>query len=95
MLIAGLLALAIGLVLTVFPGPAVPFFFISGGLLAAESRIIARFMDWSEIVCRKILAWGKRQWKRMPLAGRVAAVVAGACCSAGTMYLSYRLFFRD
>lgn len=95
MLVAGLIALIIGLVLCVFPGPAVPFFFISGGLLAAESRPIARFMDWSEVMCRRILAWGKRQWRRMPVFGRVGVLIAGACCSAGTMYLSYRIFFRD
>lgn len=94
MLIAGLVALIIGLVLTVFPGPAVPFFFIAGGLLAAESRTIARFMDWSEVICRRVLAWGKRQWRRMPMAGRVGVLLAGGCVSAATMYLSYRIFFR-
>jgi hypothetical protein len=94
MLIAALVCLAIGVVLSVIPGPAVPFFFIAGGLLAAESRTIARFMDWSEIVCRKILAWGKRLWRRLPIAGRIGLLLVGACISAGTMYLSYRIFLR-
>lgn len=85
-----LVFVAIGAVLVVIPGPAVPFFFLAGGLLATESRYIARFMDWSEVLIRKVVAWGKRHWRRMPQAARIVLIVIGACCSAGTAYLSYR-----
>jgi hypothetical protein len=93
-LIGGIVALLIGVVLVVIPGPAVPFFFLAGGMLATESRVIARFMDWSEVRVRNVLAWGKRRWKHLPQWARIALVVLGAACSAATAYLSYR-FFRD
>ena len=84
-------SLAIGAVLSVIPGPAIPFFFLGGGLLAGESRPIARFMDGCEVVGRRLVAWGKRQWKRLPLAGRIVVLMIGGCCSMATAYLSYRL----
>src|SRR5688572_16410802 len=51
-----IVCLAIGVVLAVMPGPAVLFFFLAGGLLATESRIVARLMDWLEVRLRKIIA---------------------------------------
>ena len=92
MIAAAIVCLAIGAVLAVIPGPALPFFFLGGGLLATESRVVARFMDWAEVRLRKIIAWAKRRWHRMPLIGRIAVVMFAACCSATTFYLSFRLF---
>lgn len=80
----------LGALFAVIPGPALPFFFLGGGLLATESRPIARFMDWCEVECRKVVAWGKRRWRRLPTFARVAVIVTGVCCSAGSAYLSYR-----
>ncbi|MEO5959012.1 MAG: hypothetical protein ABIR80_07835, partial [Opitutaceae bacterium] len=61
-LVFALVALAVGVVLTVIPGPAVLFFFIGGGLLAAESLLIARLMDWFEVRGRKIAGWIRQYW---------------------------------
>jgi hypothetical protein len=83
--------IAIGIVLTVIPGPAIPFFFIAGGLLASESKLVARFMDASEVLIRKIVAWGKRVWRRLPLAGRIGVAVVAVCCSAALSYLGFHL----
>lgn len=91
LMVAAALAFVIGLFLVVFPGPAFPFFIVAGGLLATESRTIARFMDWSEVRVRKIVAWAKRRWRHLPRAGRAVLLVIGACCSVGPAYLSYRL----
>lgn len=91
MVVAGLISLAIGVVLTVIPGPALPFLFLAGALFASESRAIARFMDWSELLLRKIAGWGRRRWRRLPAAARVVLLILGTCVSAGMMYLSYRV----
>jgi hypothetical protein len=93
-LVGGVIAVLIGVVLVIIPGPALPFFFIAGGLFATESRTIARFMDWSEVRLRNIGAWAKRRWRQLPTAARVGLLILGACGSAGTMYLSYRLLHR-
>lgn len=92
LIVAALVCLAIGLVLTVIPGPAVPFFFLAGGLLATESRVVARFMDWSEVRFRELLAWAERRWRRLPMAGRVVVVMLVACGSVAGAYLTFRLF---
>jgi hypothetical protein len=85
-----IVCLAIGVVLAVMPGPAVLFFFLAGGLLATESRIVARLMDWLEVRLRKIIAWCRRRWRRLSTAGRV---IVAALATAGTgafVYLSYQ-----
>jgi hypothetical protein len=89
-IVFALLCFAIGAVLAVIPGPAIPFFFLGGGLLATESRPMARFMDWCEVLIRRAFRWGKRHWDRLPRAVRVVLIVIGACCSATMAYLSYR-----
>ena len=91
LIILAVLFLSIALILSVFPGPALPFFFLAGGLLASESRFVARFMDWSEVRTRKIAAWLKRQWRRLPATGRIAVLAFGASCSLATAYLGYRI----
>lgn len=90
-LIAGVLALAIGGLLAVFPGPAIPFFFLGGALLATESRVMARLMDWSELRLRAVAAWAAKRWRRLPGFARILLVILGAGCSAASAYLAFRL----
>lgn len=85
-------AIAIGLVLAVIPGPAIPFFVISGALLATQSRTMARAMDWLELRGRDALAWLKRRWRHLPRGGRIAVAFFGISCSATLAYATYRLF---
>lgn len=87
-----IVALAIALVLSIFPGPAIPFFLIAGGLLALESRTIAKAMDWAEVQGRKIWIWLRRVWRRMPAFARVFTLAVGSCASATAAYVAYRLF---
>src|SRR5690242_10487401 len=47
-LVGAVVCLAIGVVLAVMPGPAVLFFALAGGLLAAQSATVARFLDATE-----------------------------------------------
>jgi hypothetical protein len=86
-----LVAFAIGAVLTVIPGPAILFFFIGGGLLAAESLLVARAMDWLEVRLRKIVAWLRRHWRRLPTLGRAVVIGAGAFVSIATTYACWHL----
>lgn len=58
-LVGALVALAIAVVLTVMPGPAVVFYFIAGMLIAADSVIAARLLDRTESGVRK---WWRR-WR--------------------------------
>lgn len=90
-LVAGLLAFAIGGVLVVFPGPAIPFFVLGGALLATESRVMARLLDKSELRLRAVAVWARERWRRLPGYARLGLIILGACCSAASAYLGFRL----
>ena len=84
--------LAIAIVLMVMPGPAFVFFILAGALIATESRVVARFMDWAEVRVRSVLAWCKRQWHGWSKAARAVAVGVALMCTAGFAYGAYRYF---
>jgi hypothetical protein len=90
----GIAAVAIGLgvVFAVIPGPAIVFFALAGALLASESRGVARFFDWCEVKIRAVVRWAMRIWKRLPIAGKVAVAIVGAAGSVGATVMSYRIF---
>ncbi|HMJ55346.1 MAG TPA: hypothetical protein VK540_24895 [Polyangiaceae bacterium] len=50
--VAGLLSVAVGVVLTFIPGPAVLFFLIAGALFAVQSLWVARALDGGELRAR-------------------------------------------
>lgn len=89
-LVLAMVAVLVGVVLVFIPGPAIVFFFLAGSLLAAESRGVARFLDWSELRLRAIWGWSRRHWEKLPQWGRVAFAAAVACLSALSAYASYR-----
>jgi hypothetical protein len=84
-----LLALAVGLFFSVMPGPAIVFFALAGGLLAAESLVLARLLDWGEVRLRAVLGWARRRWKRLGWPGRVAVILAGVSLSLATTLLTW------
>lgn len=91
---AAIVAFTIGVVLVVIPGPAIPFFFVAGGLLATESRWVARGMDCLEVRGREIFRWAARRWHRLGMPARIALIglaVAGSILSAVVVYR----FIRD
>lgn len=89
LVVFALVFFAIGCVLVVMPGPAFLFFILAGGILATESRLVAQFMDWSEVRVRTLLTWGKANWRRLPFAARTAVVVITLCCAALLAYWAY------
>jgi hypothetical protein len=57
LMVAGaVIALGIGVVLTVMPGPAIVFFGLAAALAAIESRWVARALDRGEELVRELLA---------------------------------------
>ncbi len=90
-LAVALVSFVIGVILAFIPGPAVVFFLLTGSLLAAESRGLARLLDWGEVRLRALARWGLRHWQRLPLWGRAGIVVFLVSLSAVSTYLSYCL----
>lgn len=60
--VLAIVCLAVGVVLVFIPGPAVVFFALAAGLLAVQSRAVARACDFCEIQLRRGSAAVKR-WK--------------------------------
>ncbi len=89
----GILLIGVGVVLTFLPGPGVIFYFFGAGLLAGESRYLARALDWTEVRLRKLVRWMKRWWKQASVVGKLAVILVAACGAAGAGYLAYRFFF--
>jgi hypothetical protein len=92
-LVLGLAAVIVGLVLCVIPGPGLPFIFVGGGLLAAESLVVARVMDWLELRVRAVWRWARRCWNNMNGWQRVAMAVLGLGLGAASSFFFYRLMF--
>lgn len=90
-LLIAILALGVGLVLAVMPGPAILFFLLAGSLLAAESRGVARILDRAEVRLRELWRWSRQVWLRLPVWGQAAVVVLVAAAGAASTYASYRL----
>ena len=84
-------AVVVGIILVFIPGPAILFFLIAGSLLAAESRTIARFLDWAELKLRAVFSWLSRQWRRLHFAGKVAVSSLAATGAGGCAYAAYRM----
>lgn len=61
---AGLWLMAAGFLFLFIPGPGLVFLCIGGFLIAQQSLIAARALDWGEICLRKLLAWSLRAWRR-------------------------------
>lgn len=65
LMIAGsVVALGIGVLLTVMPGPAFVFFGLAGALAAIESTWVARGLDRGELFVRELIA--RRKHRRRP-----------------------------
>lgn len=90
-------ALVLGIVGVVFafiPGPAILFFALAGALLAGESRVIARGLDWTELRLRALLGWAKRRWRRLGGAGRMAVGGLGLAGAVGGAFAAWHVFLR-
>lgn len=90
-LAVALVSFVIGVILAFIPGPAVVFFLLTGSLLAAESRGLARLLDWGEVRLRAVGAWSRSHWRQLPRWARAAVVIFLLSLSAASTYLSYRL----
>lgn len=90
-----MVALALGVIFAVIPGPAVVFFALAGALLATESRAVAIALDWIELRLRALGRWAKRHWKRLGLFGRIVVVMLGTIVAlAAAAFMAWMLFLR-
>jgi hypothetical protein len=84
-IVFALTSFAVGVSCILLPLPEVPFFILSGALLASESAALARMMDRVELRFHGWAKAGRAKWQRAPLlvkgvlAGIFIGVIAARC----------------
>jgi len=81
---------AAGVVLCFIPGPGIPLIVIGAGLLADESRALARALDGLEVRARKVIARGRRWWRGASRIAREAVIATAVFVMCGVAYGGYR-----
>jgi uncharacterized protein (TIGR02611 family) len=76
------------------PGPGFIIIFLGGGLLAQESLVAARALDWTEVRLRKIGAWAKGIWDRASMPVRALIVVVIVAVAGAAAYGAYWFMFE-
>lgn len=89
----GVLVMAAGIFFLPAPGPGFLILFLGAGMIAQESRPAARALDRTEILLRRVAAWGLRVWKRSSLPVKAIIVLVVLALAASAAYLTYRLLF--
>jgi hypothetical protein len=90
---AAVLLILIGLVLVFIPGPAILFFLAAAGLLANESKKLARLLDRLELKLRAWRGRASKWWKRAPAVARYALLMIAIAAVGGAGYTAYRVVF--
>ena len=95
LIVGGLLLMAAGFLLLFIPGPGLVFLFVGGFLIAQQSLVAARLLDWSEVRLRNLLTWSLRAWRRTSTSLKVllvaaAVVVLGAVGFGVFKFIDYR-----
>lgn len=70
-----MLLIAVGLFFLFIPGPGLLILLLGASLIAQESLLVARALDWTEIRLRKLLIWSLRAWRRSSPALKILLVV--------------------
>ncbi len=84
-----------GIVMLVAPGPGIAALVIGLGLVAGESLLVARMLDWSEVQLRRLGRWSLRLWRRMSVPLRVGTGLVVLVAAASAAYGLYVLVFGN
>jgi hypothetical protein len=79
----GILLIGVGLFFLLVPGPGLLIVLFGAILIAQQSLLAARALDWAEVRLRKLHIWSLRAWRRSSPALKIlllvlALIVAGA-----------------
>jgi uncharacterized protein (TIGR02611 family) len=92
-LAAGVLVFAAGIFLLPAPGPGMIVLVIGASLIAEESLVAARALDWAELRLRSLHASSLRLWERASPALRVLIVVCALVIVAALAFGAYKIAF--
>lgn len=71
----GSLLMVAGVVFLFIPGPGLLVFLLGGVLVAQQSLLAARILDWMEVHARQLIAWSFGLWRSFSPALKILLVV--------------------
>ena len=89
----GILVLAAGIFFLPAPGPGFIVIALGGAILARESLIAAKALDWCELRVRSVLSWAQKVWRDASTPVRAVIVIAAAALAAAAAYVAWRVLF--
>jgi uncharacterized membrane protein YbaN (DUF454 family) len=90
-LAAGLVLIAVGIVLLFIPGPGTPLIVLGLALLSSHSQRIGDLMDRAEPKLRAAARRIAREWKLLPMRAKTGVVLAGAALIAAVGLWAWRI----
>lgn len=89
----GLLIMAAGVFMMVAPGPGLLAIFVGAALIAQQSLLAARTLDWLELRLRELTAWSLTLWRRLPRMVKILLVVLVVVLVGALAFSAYVLLF--
>ena len=80
--------MAIGAVALPAPGPGILVLALGAGMIARESRVAARALDWIELRLHGAWAWVRSAWARAPLPVKLLTVLFGMAIAVGLGFVA-------
>ena len=91
-LTAGLILFVLGLILLPAPGPGFLVVFIGAGMIAEESYVSARALDWIEVRLRRVFGRGLRAWTHASTPAKALAVLVAFAALAVLAIIAWNVF---
>ena len=92
-LTAGVALFLLGLVLLPAPGPGFLVVFIGAGMIAEESFVAAKALDWTEVRLRRIAARLTKRWIATSLMSKMLIVLTGLAILAALGFAAWVVLF--
>ena len=83
----GTVLIAVGVVALPAPGPGILVIAFGAALIARESRIAARVLDWIELRLREVWTWAGNAWEMAPWPVKTLATLFGMALAVGFGWL--------
>ena len=80
--------MAIGAVALPAPGPGILVLALGAGMIARESRVAARVLDWIELRLHGAWAWARVAWATAPLPVKLLTVLFGMAIAVGLGFVA-------
>ena len=89
----GTIVILAGIFFLPAPGPGFVIIFLGGGLVAQESLVAAKALDWTEVRLRKAGSWALGIWKGASMPVRALIVIVALAIAGAAAWVAWRVMF--